>query len=244
MKLGKLPTKHDHRTLQLANYLRPEALPPIPAQKDWSPKVSTWNMLANDRLGCCTISSSAHMEEAWTANASTEIIPSDSDIIKAYSDVSGYNPQTGANDNGAYCLDVLNYWRHTGIAGRKIDSYVALEPTNHTHIKAAVYLFGGVYIGLALPISAESQAIWAVPSGGPHGRGAPGSWGGHCCNVVAWDSHYLTVVTWGALKKMTWSFWGQYCDESYGVLSLDFFANGVAPNAINWAALQQDLHAL
>ena len=26
--------------------------------------------------------------------------------------------------------------------------------------------------------------------------------------VVAYDSRGLTVVTWGALQVMTWSFWG------------------------------------
>jgi hypothetical protein len=244
MKLGKLAPRHDPRTLHLSDYLQPEALPPIPNQGDWSKKVTTWNMLANDHIGCCTISSAGHMEETWSANASTEIVPSDADIIKAYSAVTGYDPTTGTNDNGAYCLDVLNYWRHVGVAGRKIDAFAALEPHNHSHIKASIFLFGGVYVGLALPISAQTQRVWSVPSGGPHGRGAPGSWGGHCVNCVSFSEHDITVVTWGALKKMTWSFWGQYVDESFAVLSQDFIANGVAPNAIDWTALQQDLGQL
>jgi hypothetical protein len=242
MKLGKLKPRVDHRNFHLADYLVPEALPPIPKQKDWSGKVNTWGMLANDRLGDCTCASAGHLLEVWTANASTEFIPNDADIIAAYSAVSGYDPQTGENDNGAYCLDVLNYWRNSGIAGRKIEAYAALEPHNHMHVKASIFLFGGVYIGLALPISAQTQQVWSVPSGGPVGQGAPGSWGGHCVNVVSFDAHYLRVATWGGTKLMTWSFWGQYCDESYAVLSKDFIeANGAAPNAIDWSALQQDL---
>src|SRR6185295_7357061 len=109
MKLGKLAPKHDSRTLQLANYLNTGKLPKIPTQKDWSGKISSWGMLANDRLGDCTCAAAGHFIEEWTANASTEIVPSDTDIITAYSAVSGYDPQTGANDNGAVELDVLNY---------------------------------------------------------------------------------------------------------------------------------------
>lgn len=238
MKLGKLSPRHDPRTLHLANYLRPEALPKIPTQKDWSGKVPAWPMYLNDTIGDCTIAGAAHLIQEWTANASIEAYPTDADVLVAYSAVSGYDPRTGANDNGAVELDVLNYWRKTGVAGHKIYAYTALEPRNHSHIKAAVYLFGGCYIGLALPLSARNQDIWSVTRG-PDSR--PNSWGGHAVPIVAFDEHLLTVVTWGALKKMTWSFADAYMDESYAILSQDFVKDGIAPNAINWASLQQDL---
>ena len=244
MKLGKLAPKHDARTLQFDKYLQPAALPKIPASKDWSGKVPQWLMLANDNLGCCTISGACHMIMDWSANANTEIVPTDSDVIKAYSAVSGYNPATGENDNGAVELDVLNYWRKTGIAQHKIFAYAALQPRNHSHIKAAVYLFGGVYIGLALPLSAQNQDIWDIPAGGFAGDGRPNSWGGHAVNVCSYDDNYITVVTWGALKKMSWSFASHYMDEAYAVLSNDFINNGVAPNAIDWSALQADLKSI
>ena len=241
MKLGKRAPRHDPRTLHLAEYLQLEALPNIPTQKDWSGKITIWGMMGNDRIGDCTCAAAGHFIMDWTSNASTEVIPSDHDIIAAYSAITGYDPNTGSNDNGAYEIDVLNYWRRTGIASHKIDAYAALEPRNHAHIRASVFLFGGAYIGLALPVSAQTQNIWSVPAGGPHGRGAPGSWGGHAVNVIAYNSHFVTVVTWGALKRMTWGFWNEYCDESYAPLSQDFISNGVAPNSINWDNLQQDL---
>jgi hypothetical protein len=165
-------------------------------------------------------------------------VPADADIITAYSAVSGYDPQTGANDNGAVEIDVLNYWRNTGIANRKIWAYASLEPRNHTHVKAGVYLFGGVYIGLALPLSAQNQSIWSVTRG-PDAQ--PGSWGGHAVPVVSYTAHTLTVVTWGQLQELTWEFLNKYCDESYAILSQDFINNGKAPNAIDWASLQSDL---
>ena len=51
MKLGKQTPRHDLRTLQLANYLAPSALPKAPANVDWAAKVARWPMMANDKIG-------------------------------------------------------------------------------------------------------------------------------------------------------------------------------------------------
>jgi len=242
MKLGKRAPRIDPRSLQLANYLRLAALPVLPAQENWGGKVTAWGMMKNDTIGDCTCAAAGHLIEEWTSNVGQEVVPSDDAIVAAYSAITGYDPQTGNNDNGAVELDVLNYWRKTGIADRKIDAYVALEPSNHDHIRAAVYIFGGCYIGLALPITAQTQRVWSVPPGGSQGDGAPGSWGGHAVPVVAYDALGLTVVTWGALKQMTWSFWETYCDEAYAILSEDFVdVNKIAANGIDLPTLMADL---
>jgi hypothetical protein len=229
----------------MAHYLQPEALPQLPASQEWTDKIQTWPMMANDRLGDCTCAAAGHLIEEWTTYSGTGVTLSDSDIIAAYSSITGYNPQTGQNDNGAVELDVLKYWRKTGFSGHKISVFVGLEPGNHDHIKASVYIFGGCYIGLALPISAQTQNVWSVPPGSLQGPGAPGSWGGHAVPVVAYDSLGLTVVTWGALKQMTWGFWDAYCDESYGLLSPDWVnAKKIAANGFNLAQLKADLKAI
>jgi len=59
--------------------------------------------------------------------------------------------------------------------------------------------------------------------------------------VVAYDPSGLTVVTWGALKRMTWGFWSAYCDEAYAVLSDDFLTADRTPAGVDLAALEQDL---
>jgi len=244
MKLGKRAPRHDIRTLQMADYLRAAALPAIPQTQDWGGKITDWTMMANDRIGDCTCAAAGHLTQEWTFNVSPagEVVFPDSAIIDAYSAITGYNPTTGANDNGANEIDVLNYWRKTGIGNHKIDAYVALEPGNHDHVRAGVFLFGGCYIGLALPISAQTQRVWAVPPHGAHGHGAPGSWGGHAVPVIAYDALTLTVVTWGALKTMTWGFWAAYCDEAYAILSEDFVnKSGIAASGVDLATLQADL---
>lgn len=241
VKLGKLATRYDPRTLMMAKYITADLAPP-PASEDWSTKVGPkWGMMRNDKIGDCTCAAAGHLIMEWTANAGSMVTPSTPEIVKAYSAITGYDPKTGTHDNGAVELDVLNYWRKTGIAGHKIAAFVALEPSNHMHIMDAVYIFGACYIGVQLPQSAQGQSVWSVPPQGTTGPGAPGSWGGHAVPVVAYDPRGLTVVTWGQLLRMTWEFWQAYCDEAYAVLSADFVSKGKAPNGFDLKTLQADL---
>jgi hypothetical protein len=246
LKLGKAVARHDPRTLLLASYVS-GTLPTPPTSLDLTTKVKSWGMMENDQLGDCTCAAAGHLLMEWTANSGKKTFtPTDKQIVAAYSAITGYNPITGANDNGAVEVDVLNYWRQSGIAGHKIGAYVALEPANHTHIMDSVFIFEGCYIGVQLPISAKAQVqnkqTWSVPPGGTTGDGAKGSWGGHAVPVVAYDTRGVTVVTWGALQSMTWSFWEAYCDEAYAILSTDYL-NGkkTTPGGFSLQQLQADL---
>lgn len=249
LKLGKLTARHDPRALLLASYVTP-ALPAPPATCDVSDKITSWGMMQNDQVGDCTCAAAGHLLMEWTANAGKKMFtPTDKQIIAAYSAITGYNPTTGANDNGANEVDVLNYWRQTGIAGHKIGAFVSLEPSNHTHVMDGVYIFEGCYIGLSLPTSAQAQVQnhqpWSVPPGGTTGDGKPGSWGGHAVPVVAYDSRGVTCVTWGALQSMTWSFWEAYCEEAYAILSNDYLTGKKkTPQGFGMQQLQADLQDL
>ncbi len=245
-KLGKSIAVYDTRRLALGDYLT--ALPTIPRIVVWDAGIIDWGMMLNDRLGSCTCAAIGHIIMALTKLHGTEIIPSDDDVLVAYEAVSGYSPNKPNSDDGATINDVLNYWATTGIAGHKILTALSLEPKNSQHIYAALYLFGNIDIGLQLPLTAQKQRIWHVAAGPPfvlRGNRAPGSWGGHSVNVVDIDQNGLTIVTWGALKKMTWGFWNTYCDEAYAVLSNDWVdPNKSAPNGFDLASLQQDLKDL
>jgi hypothetical protein len=247
LKLGKQAVRHDPRTLLLASYMTP-ALPAPPPSLDLATNVKgAWGMMDNDQIGDCTCAAAGHLMMEWTANAKPKMFtPTDAQIVAAYSAITGYNPKTGANDNGAVEIDVLNYWRQQGIAGHQITAFVATEPANHTHIMDSVWIFGGCYIGLQLPKTAQAQTQnnqpWSVPPQGTSGDGAPGSWGGHAVPVVAYDARSLTVVTWGALQTMTWGFWAAYCDEAYAIISSDFLTGAQkTPQGFNMQQLQSDL---
>jgi hypothetical protein len=239
VRLGKLPVRHDVRTLQLARYVDTAELPAPPATYDETAHVPDWPMYANDRIGDCTCAAAGHMIEAWTAAASgTAKEVSERAVLTAFDAVKITDPATG--EEGAVELDVLKYWRKTGVGGHRIGAFAAVQSHDHGLVRTASYLFGGVYIGLALPVTAQRQAVWDW-TGSLTGPARPGSWGGHAVDVVQYDGDGLTVVTWGMLKRMTWAFWDRYVDECYGLLSTDFLAHGKAPNGFALAELKADL---
>jgi hypothetical protein len=245
VKSGKLPAIHDPHTLQLGHYLRSEKLPSPPKSTRYSKKVKNWGSMLNNKIGDCTCAAAGHMIQQWTADASKEIIPPDNAILKAYEELSGYDPKTGKHDTGAPCLKVLKYWRKTGIYKHRIKAFMAIEPNNHAQIRDSVYLFGGCYIGLQLPLTVKTQRVWSVPPGGPVGAGKPGSWALHCVPIVDYDERQLTVVSWGVTLGMTWNFLDTYRDEAYVVLSEDWITpKGIDPKGIDFKTLEADLKAV
>jgi hypothetical protein len=173
------------------------------------------------------------------------ITPTDSQVLKAYEDVGGYVPGDPSTDNGCFILDALNYWRKTGLGGHKIMAYVSVDPTNLDEVRDAIWLFGNLFIGVELPLSAQSQSAWTVADGGPFGDGSPGSWGGHAIPCVAYSDKSLTCVTWGQTLKMSYNFFRDYCDEAYAVLGPEWIGSGqISPGGFNLDQLQADLASL
>jgi len=246
MKLGKLPPKFDARTLLLSKYLTKDLAPP-PSSIDYATPVKSWPMMGNDQYGDCTCAAAGHMIETWTANTGTEETLTNSEILAAYNHFAH-----GVADAGANMLDVLNYWEKTGIGGDKIHAYAALEPHNNLQAQDSVYLFGGCYIGLELPDFAVAPGSnflttpWVVPPQGATGNAAPNPHNGHCVPAVAYDPRNLWVVTWGALKAMSWQFYATYADEAFAVLSPDWINTRLqtAPPGLDLAALETDLAAI
>jgi hypothetical protein len=239
MRLGRLDARHDSRTLQLAKYVG--ALPPAPSSCDWTSKVKSWPMFANDTVGDCTFAGLAHMIEAWTAADSKEATITTAQVLAGYEALTGYNPKDPSTDRGAVELDVLRYAQKTGLAGHRIGPYMSVAPANTALIKDAIYLFGGVYAGVALPISAQTQDVWDVPPGGARGTGRRGSWGGHCVPIMRYTDRLYGCITWGGIKLFTPAFLKTYFDEAYAILAPDWLSAGKAPNGFDGATLSRDL---
>ncbi len=238
-KLGKLPPRPDERTLALARYVERAALPAPPDTLDLSRGVHEWPMYGNDRIGDCTTAAAGHMIEAWSATATKQAFEvSEQAVLAAFDAVKIVDPITG--EEGALELDVLRRWRKEGIGEHRIGAFAAVEPSDHELARTAAYIFGGLYIGLQLPLRAQEQRVWDW-AGSLEGRDAPGSWGGHAVDVVRYDDAGLTVVTWGILQRLTWSFWDHYCDEAYCAISPDFLSGGRTPSGMKMQALERDL---
>jgi hypothetical protein len=242
---GRLAVRHDPRTLHFANYQRPSLVAP-PVRADYASKVTDWPMYLNDAEGDCTVAAEGHMVEAWTAYGQAhEVSVTDADVQRVYERVSGFNPVTGANDNGANELDVLNDWRKRGIGGHKIVAYLRLDVHNHRQVRQAIALFGGIYTGFNVPESAENQF-----AAGEHWHVMPDATGsnilgGHAVPVLAYDPANLVCITWAKAQPMTWHFWDVYFEEAYAVVTKDFLdRTGHNPAGLDLRQLLADLDAL
>lgn len=248
LKLGRKPAQHDKRTLELATYLDPAILPTIPPAHDLAAAVTDWPMYENDALGDCTIAAAGHMIQAWSTAAGTPKTPAMSDVASMYWE-TGDPPMAAADpgsatDDGRDELSVLKYWRATGLGADKIGAFVSVDPKNPALVRAAIYLFGGVYTGIALPLAVRGGHAWDVAGPRLIGQFAPGSWGGHAVPYEAYDQQGVTVITWGAPLKATWRFHAAYTEEVYAIISPDFLAEGKSPEGFDLAALTADLTAL
>ena len=140
---------------------------------------------------------------------------------------------------------MCNAFKREGFAGHKLTAFASVQPKNTQEIKQAINLFGGVYIGVSLPLTAQAQVgkYWAYVPNDPDNES--GSWGGHCIFVIGYDAGGLTAITWGSLQRLTWNFWRRYVDESYALMSPDFLdMAGLAPNGFDLAQLEADLAAI
>lgn len=239
VKLGKKPAKNDVRTLKLAKYLT-TALPAPPDSVTNSRGLAGWGMMLNDSLGCCTIAGIGHaiqvmvLSEILPSGKPGLISPSNSIILRYYEQWDGYNPADPSTDQGGVEVDVLNDFRQGDFAGYKLLAYADPDPKNLTHIKQAIWLFGGLYIGLELPTGWQGAALWDA------NMGDPGSWGLHAVFVPDYDEQGPTCITWGELQKMTWAGFQQYCDEAHALICPDW----TPPAGFDLATLQADLAAV
>lgn len=234
MRLGKHPKKNDRRTLLFARYVN--ALPAPPSVIDHASKLPhDIGMMGNDKYGDCTVAAAGHQIQSWTiyTGAAMNTIP-DQEIMAAYNVLS-------PTDNGAYMLDVLNYWRKTGIGGDQIEAFVETSTADLTQCKLAIQCFGSHYIGMALP-DINTQGPWDVVS--PTWKPNPNN--GHCVALIGYNdtTKMFKVATWGEVWDMSYDWFQKYVDESYAILNdIEIIKlSGRSPEGFDWTTLQNDLN--
>jgi len=247
--LGKLPPKRylSDIAIKAATYIDQAAIDAVPLTFAWGTGI-TFQMFLNDRLGDCTCASRGHHNQVVSMRAKHPETHTDDQIFKLYHNTG---LEQGLSDqDGRYMEGVLSYEKRVGIEqeGKQPDQiigYAGVNYKDHGEVRAATFLFGGLYIGIALPLSARSQFYahhnWAYVQGPGN---APGSWGGHAVNVTSINKIGPVVATWARRQQLTWGFWDHYVDESYAVLHPDWVQNVKAPSGFSREDLIEDLAAL
>ena len=195
-----------------------------------------------------------HVEDIFRANAKSGLPPCTAEeTVWFYSATSGYVPDDPSTDRGGDEITVLNFARNHGLfadGSGKIAGYVAVDATNATEVKTAIWLFGNVYFGVELPND------WVDPFPKSNGfvwdlTGAPNPENGHCFIGGGYDGRGVIIDTWGMVGTLTWAACARYAakacqGELYTILSPDWIAKASdrAPSGFDMVSLEADLSAI
>ena len=208
LKLGRLPATRPHGLSDLSVYATGKL--PAPPASVAAPAVS-WGMDGNDAIGDCTIAGADHLIGAWDAQTGqNDPRPDDAQISSTYFSL------TGGADTGLNEADVLKTWQTRGLWGNKIAAYAPLPPTDVVGLHQAIAFYGGAYLGIACPESAQrqfaTQQPWTYVPGSPIE-------GGHCIVAVGFDSLFVYCVSWGAVVPVAYPFLANYLEETWAIVS-------------------------
>jgi hypothetical protein len=198
------------------------------------PAITDWHMDENDRLGCCGFAGQDHANMTWEWLTHQTVRPAgDSVVGQAY---LSYNH---GQDAGVVLAKVLRDWTARALIPGlwHILRYAPVHPQHIPALKYTISTFGGAYVGIQLPQSAEDQfnagEEWTVVPGSP-------ILGGHCVWLCGYDAEGVYLVSWGRCVKASWQWWQTYGDEAWAIIPHEYHASN--PDGIDVAQLDSDLH--
>jgi hypothetical protein len=242
LKLGKKPARPGAMKLKLSNYLKKSELPTVPMRfgnlSVWGS--TEWGMLGNDQVGDCVFAGFAHQIMMWEETIGKGSLFVEGDVLAAYSEVTGYDPNDPSTDQGTDMVKACQWWKDNGYALHQIFGFAEVPVSQ---IAEAAFIFGSVGVGLKMTQGQQDQFNHAEPwdvTGDPVE-------GGHYVPVIGRNAHgnYL-CVTWGRLQAITPAFIERACDEAVCQVSQDWLnvQEGMTPRGLKLADLMADMQAM
>jgi len=244
--LGRLaPTPEQKaKVLPLKNFVQLAARPAPPTCDLFTKaKKTLGQMMGNDEQGDCVAVTVFKQLGIHTAEVpgGTEVTANTNEVLKWYHEVGG------PGDNGLYIIEALNHARDKGFKTvgvvHKIDGYVAVDNTNAALMNVALFMFGGLHVGVALPREwyehADNNDVWDITSSGVVG--------GHSIPFTGYDQQFFKLATWAKQPRITRAAVSdrRWVDECYAVLGKDWYnADGLDAHGLNVKALKEALEAI
>jgi hypothetical protein len=121
--------------------------------------------------------------------------------------------------------------------GAKIDAYAPVDVKDLVELHQAVAFYGGCYLGIECPQSAQEQfqngQPWTFVPGSPIE-------GGHCIDALGYSANGLLCATWGGIALVTFGFLAHFLDEAWVIIPNQFVKAGKGPR-LDLEALKADL---
>jgi hypothetical protein len=245
LHFGKTPARPGAMKIALGDYLKTSQLPKVPprfgnlaAWNHWQ-----WQMLANDRYGCCVWSGQAHQIMMWCATEGNKTVQFTDDQIlgpEAYGS-TGFVASDPSTDNGTDMVTACQFWKDNGLFGHTLIGFAEVKPAN---IALTAFQFGSCGVGISLTQANMDQFNNAEPW--DYVEGSP-TLGGHYVPAITKNSRgNLVAVTWGRLQPMTDAFLEAQCDEAVCQLSQDWLnvQTTITPRGLKLTDLIHDMKTL
>lgn len=221
-RYGRRPNDPSRPRLHLSHLLT-GVVPAHPAADDYLARLSNWQMLGNDTYGDCVAVTWANLRRLTTSALSTEVYPSWPEVEAVY---KTQNPNFPSDDNGMDIQTLLQYLVKTGGPdGVKAVGFAAVDYTNPDEVKAAIALFGAVWVGLDVLDVNETEF-----SDGQPWDYVPGASdvGGHSVLVGGYGTSPAgsapqlggdeKFITWAQETSFTDAFWSNQVSECWAVI--------------------------
>ncbi len=175
----------------------PMATPPLPA---WSRVTGAQRVTGGNLIyGSCVPTACCNAVVNAEARKGHLIRVPNSEALRVYSAVTGFNPDDPATDQGTDPEVMWQWWQNNEIAGYKLKSALPIDPQNEAVLRKAIEVFPAVAIVMALALEQQNQVAF-MPVG------TPGSWGYHCTANDGFDGSYTWGSSWGHAQAMDRSF--------------------------------------
>ncbi len=234
-KTGKLSPITDERTLAFGDFLRAPVKLPATYSTDLAYPGCIPHMYLNDTYGDCVMAARGEQQGRFDLKR-TGKVPNitDAEIKKEYF------KETGGADTGLNMLDSFKAWRKGWIAGgkkRTIGAYFSVDFRNATEVKQAIYLHGGIPIGVELPDDAMDEftrgKAWTTT------KLPPDPDEGHCIYLTGWTATAFTAITWAQYQQLSPAWLKRYCDEAWAIF--DDLNQPKFRKAMDHAAIREQL---
>jgi hypothetical protein len=254
-KYGRRPAKNAP-ALEFGSFLSGQ-IPAQPAAEDYLGKLGGWQMLGNDVAGDCNAVTWANMRRLVTATLATEHYPTQAQVWQFYQTQNpGFDPNGTSSTNGPGSskdqgMDVqtgLEYLHASGGPdGAKAVAFAKVDHTKTAEVKAALAIFGGLWLGIAVLQANQQQfarrQAWTDVSGSPVE-------GGHAILGGGYTPADIKFITWAQETEFTKSFWngtvgGQpLVEEAWVVIWPEHLGTSAFEQGLDQAQLAADYQTL
>jgi hypothetical protein len=251
---GRRPPKNAP-ALRFSSFLR-AAAPPHPAAEDYLAAMPGWQLLGNDVAGDCNAVTWANMRRLVSGTLATEYYPTQAQVWQFYQtqnpnfDPAGSKDTNGPGSNQDQGMDVqtgLEYLHSTGGPdGVKAVAFAKVDPTNLDQVKAALAIFGCLWLGVQ--VLAANQEEFQEGKPWTDVRGSPID-GGHAILGGGYGTD-IKFITWAQETEFDMSFWQgvvqgtPLVQEAWVVIWPEHLGTKGFEEGINQAQLAADYQAI